>query len=161
MKPVPNPVPLDEAPEAPASGAQWRAPALDVATLDRAEGEGYLAVLPDGTTRPATLSAVVDPELAEQCLREQRPMLVRAAGDELQIVGALQTQASPLTTRDGVVTLTGRRVQLEAEQDVILSTGADTRLSLARNGKFSLIGERLTMHVASLVKIIGSRVELP
>ncbi len=160
MKLQPTPDTFDEAPEAPASGAQWRAPALDVATLDRAEADAYLVVLPDGTTHQATLGPGVDPELAQQCLREQRPMLVRTVGSELLLIGALQTQVSPVSSRDGVVTVSGRHVRLEGEREVELAAGQG-RLSFKGDGKLSLLGERLTMHVASLVKIIASKVELP
>lgn len=147
-------------PEAPESGAQWRAPTLDVATLDHVAGDGYVVVLPDGSTRSAVLGPGIDPELARQCLREQRPMLVRSVGDEIRLVGALQTRLSPVSSRDGVVTVSGQKVRLEGEHDVELASGG-ARLSLQRDGKLSVLGERLTMHVASLIKLIASKVELP
>ena len=159
MTAKPNLAPCDP-PEAPVSAAQWRAPTLDVARLDRAKDGRYVVKLPDGEEHVAELSPDVSPQLAEECLRQERPMLVRQHSDGLVLVGALQTQPSPLREQGGVVTLSGRDIQIEADRRFDVEVGP-TRLTLERSGKLSLLGERLTMHIASLIKLIASKVELP
>ncbi len=162
--------PLDDVPEAPASDAQWRGPTLDVATLhrseghrsegDRSEGDRFVVMLPDGQERLAELAPGLDPELARECLRQGRPMLVRRDADELQLIGALQTERSPVSQHDGVVTLAGREVRVQAERHLELEVGS-SRLALQQDGKLALLVERVTMHASSLIKLIASKVELP
>ena len=51
-------------------------------------------------------------------------------------------------------------VRIEAERHLELGVGT-SRVALRRDGRLSVLGERLTMHVASLIKLIASKVELP
>ncbi|MEM1035018.1 MAG: hypothetical protein AAGN82_32055 [Myxococcota bacterium] len=143
----------------PESAAQRRLP-LDVGWIVAREAPGYLVRLGDGAEHHATLGAGVLPALADECVREGRPVLVRASDDGWVVLGALQTAPSAAVVRDGVVTVTGREVRLEAEAELLVEAGP-TRLRLDRRGRVSLSAERLTMRVASLIKLIASKVELP
>ena len=151
--------PLPDRPS-PESGARWRAPGLDAVNLEARDGDAFVARLSDGERATVTLAPGLSPALVEECLENGRMMLVRYCEDVPILLGALQTEPSALRQRDGVVTLRGRDVRVEAEQQLHLEAGA-TRLSIDPRGKLQLVGERLTMQVASLIKLIAAKVELP
>lgn len=145
---------------APASSPRLRIAGIDAATIEARDGDGYTVRLSNGELAPATLGRGVKRALADECLREGRTVLLCWQGDDAVLLGALQTDASAVTLRDGVVTLAGDEVRLEATQRVQLEAGA-SRIVLTDNGKLHIWGERLTMHIASLIKLVASKVELP
>ena len=59
-----------------------------------------------------------------------------------------------------MVSVSGHEVRIEAERHLELGVGT-SRVALRRDGRLSVLGKRLTMHVASLIKLIASKVELP
>ncbi len=144
---------------APISGRQPMASAFDAATIEARHGDGYRVRFIDGTRHQAQLARGVSPGLADECLRDGRIVLLALRHEPPLIIGALQTAASVVTQHDGVVTVAGRDVRLEATRGIALEAGS-SRLHLS-SAKLQIWGERLTMHVASLIKLVASKVELP
>jgi hypothetical protein len=146
--------------DAPASSPRIRDKGLRPGTIESRSDEAYCVRTLDGEQVVAVLGPRCSAALAEECLRDARVVLLYAESSRLVILGALQTEPSAFARHDGVVTLRADELHLEASQRVRLQAGP-SRLDLLANGKLQLWGERLTMHVAKVIKLIASKVELP
>lgn len=139
---------------------------LHVATVEllqerTAQETSYRVRLLTGELIDASLGPGVEPALALECLRDRRSLLVHHDGQGTRILGALQTSASATrTTRAGDTELAGHEVDLCAERRVSIRAGSTT-LSLDHAGNVRLNGQRLTLDLAALVRIVSASVELP
>lgn len=126
------------------------APRYKVRMLDAtSSGQGRLV--------DAQLGPGCEPGLIDECLATRRTVLMSGG----VILGALQT--APTEGRrdgDGNVQLAGVDVTVEAERALSLRVG-DTELVLRDDGTVRLVGQRLSMDVAALIKLLSARVELP
>ena len=97
----------------------------------------------------------------DECLRDRRMVLLSQGEDGPEIIGAVQTQPSAATVdRQQQIEMRGERLELDAAKQISLRVG-DTTLELRRDGSVRLAGNRLTMDIAALVKVLSAKMELP
>lgn len=105
------------------------------------------------------------PELAEdfveECLRDQRTVLLAADGDGgALLLGALQTASAPARDAHDTLRLEAKRIELAAEEGVSIAVGK-AAIRLDRSGAVKIVGDRMTMDVAAVVRVLSALVELP
>lgn len=125
-------------------------PTLLTAIVEMGADGHYRVRTRDGRLIRARCDESVSPQLVDVCIRERRRMLIERDGNDMFIVGALQTTLESVASR----------VTVEAEDELILRSG-NSSISLRADGKVSLRGNHLTMDVARLVKLLSAKVELP
>jgi len=135
----------------PAAAAELGAGVIELASDGR-----YQVRLLGGELQEAKLAPGCSTALADECLRERRTVLL-AGG---QILGALQTEPSAVQRQGGKVRLDADEVVIEAGEAVSLRVG-DSELLLRPDGSVRLVGQRLALDVAGLIKLLSARVELP
>ena len=131
---------------------------------------GRIEMCSDGVYRVrmltgAMVSARLGPEIgaafAEECMRDRRTMLLAPGeSEEALILGALQTASTASRDALDVVRLRGRRVEIEADEGLVLQVGKSS-LRLDNQGTVKLGGRKMTMDVAEVVRILSALVELP
>lgn len=131
------------------------------ARIELREGASFRVRITGGPVLAARLAEGMDEAFAEECLRERRVVLVSGALDgSARIVGALQTQST--VSRDGqdALHVAGRRIRFDAKDDIEFRVGKTT-LRLDAEGTVRLVGQKMTMDVATVVRILSALVELP
>jgi hypothetical protein len=149
-----------------AAKAHAPAPGLALVTIELAEvGRGpeasYHVRTSAGAKLPASLAPGFDHSFARECLRDYRPVLAEVRDDgTAMLVGALQTRST--TTRDDrdAVELTGRRVEIRADEEARIVVGKSA-LRLSKDGQVRIVGQRATIDMAALLKVMAALVELP
>ncbi len=114
----------------------------------------------DGQRVGAVLDETVDRALAEECLRTGRRMLVANGPNGPTIFGAVQTARSVDVDFDGRASLQARDVRIVADERLTLEAGP-VILRLEKNGHVRIDGTKMTIDVASLLKVLAAKVELP
>lgn len=129
------------------------------AVLD--EPAGAVVRIEGGPKIDAGLHSSLEPEFVDECCRDSRVVLLTAAADgKATIMGALQTARAVSRDAQGTVRLEGDRVEIAAPEGLSFKVGKAT-LRLDANGTFKLVGQRLSMDMATVVRIMSSLVELP
>lgn len=113
-----------------------------------------------GETLDAQLADGVDSSFAEECLRSKRMMIAIDGRDGVEIVGALQTSSPVVHEQGGAVTIRGREVRLVAERELTLDAGA-TSMRLESAGAIRLEGDRITIDMATLIRMLAMQCEVP
>jgi hypothetical protein len=129
----------------------------------RIEGgaEGRLTVrLGSGELVTAIAGEGLEPAFLEECTRDRRTVLVSGEGDAIVIVGALQT--SRAIERDSVdrARVVAQRIDLIAEEGVRIQVGK-ALLEMEANGAVRIGGDRLTIDMATVVRVLAALAELP
>lgn len=135
-------------------------PGLQMGVIELLAGNSYGVRLLDGRRVSARCSPYVHVALVEECLREQRPMLLSEGATGPEIVGALQVAPSMACDIDGNLTISARQLSLKAENGVRVESGR-SELRLGEDGRVRLTAERAVFDVASNLRIYSSLVELP
>lgn len=135
-------------------------PGLHMGVIELLTRDSYGVRLLDGRRISARCSPYVHTALVEECLREQRPMLLSDGAQGPEIVGALQVAPSIAPDIDGNLTISARQVSLKAENGVRVESGR-SELRLSEDGRVRLTAERAVFDVASNLRIYSSLVELP
>lgn len=135
-------------------------PGLHAAVIELRSGASYRVRLAGGAHVKATLDDDVDASLVEECLRSGRRVILCDGDAGPVIIGALQTSAPIVKTKEGAVTIEGREIRLKAKDRVLLDTGA-TSLRLEDSGAVRLEGEKMVIDMPALVRILSASVELP
>lgn len=106
------------------------------------------------------MSDGVERELIEHCMRTNQLVIVTATTTDVLILGALQTQRMLHRESDGTLRLESRRVELRADVEVQLRSGAST-LKLREDGRVRINGHRMVLDVNTSVRFLSGLVELP
>jgi hypothetical protein len=136
-------------------------PGIHVGRIEmRADGVYRVRTLV-GATVSARLGPEIGEDFAEECLRDRRTMLLTPdeTGDAL-ILGALQTASVTSRDAEDIVRLRGKKVEIEADDGITLQVGRAT-LRLDAKGAVKIGGQKMTMDVAEVVRILSALVELP
>jgi hypothetical protein len=134
---------------------------IHVGRIEMCSDGVYRVRMLTGAMVSARLGSEIGEAFAEECMRDRRTMLLAPGeSDEALILGALQTAST--TSRDAldVVRLRGRRVEIEADEGLVLQVGKSS-LRLDNQGTVKLGGRKMTMDVAEVVRILSALVELP
>ncbi len=134
---------------------------LHAGLIELRSGDHFNVRLLSGQRIDATLSGHCRRSLMDECLRDRRMVLLSQGEDGPEIIGAVQTQPSAATVdRQQQIEMRGERLELDAAKQISLRVG-DTTLELRRDGSVRLAGNRLTMDIAALVKVLSAKMELP
>jgi hypothetical protein len=136
------------------------APGLHAGLIELRSDQSYRVRLLDGTVVSAALDDDVDAELARECLRKGRRVIVTGSDRGPLILGALQTSRPIARESDGSLTLSAKKIRLKAEQALVLESG-DAVVRLAPDGMVKLEGDRMVVDIGGLVRFLSARVEFP
>jgi len=135
-------------------------PGLHGGTIERIGADGIVVRTLDRRRWVASLAPGVEPELADECLRAARMVILCEGPAGAMIAGALQTARSVMREADGSVLITGKEVRLRAERWVTLEVGASA-LRLDREGAMRAEGHRMVIDMGANVRVLSALVELP
>lgn len=147
--------------EAAAPAAAALGPGLHPAELEMRVKGAYQARTPAGAIVRARLSPGFEEAFAEECMRERRTVLL-AAGEagEAVVLGALQTSRDLARDAHDTVKIEGKRVEIEADEGISIQVGKST-LRLDKHGAVKVVGQKMTMDIATVVRVLSALVELP
>jgi len=139
------------------------APGLAGLSVGRIEGKAARGVLRvrllDGTLLDARPADGVDPGFLDDCHRERRTVLLAPAPEGAVVLGALQIGRA-IAPEKGSVRVSGEHIDLCAEKGVTISAGKAS-LRLDERGTIHLAGQKATVSMARLVRVLAALVELP
>jgi hypothetical protein len=147
---------LDEVAEATIRRVSEQAvPVLRSARLvDLAGGDATVAWRGSDATMRALVASEVDRQLLIEALEANEPVLVEwAPGSDPIIVGLLQTRRA----RD--VKLTGDKVEIRADSEILLRTGK-AGVRLRKDGDIELVGSRISAVSRGLFRLVGRMLRL-
>ena len=108
----------------------------------------------------ARLHEGFDAAFAEECLRDKRTVFVTQGPDGALLLGALQTSRAVSRDAHDTLRLSGKRLHLEADEGIAIQVGKST-VRLDAQGTVKIVGQKLTMDVAAVVRVLSALVELP
>jgi len=135
--------------------------ALGLAQIERREGSGWV-VRVGAAARQASLASNVDVAFAEECMRDQRTVLITddALESPVVIVGALQTSQTVARDAHDTLELSAERISINAGKEITLRAGQST-IRIDKHGVIRVRGQKMSMDVANVVRIMSALVELP
>lgn len=124
------------------------------------EGEGGAVTLRFGTVEvSAKLHASVEPVVLRRALERGELVIAQQQSDGWLVIGVLRTSATPgLDVGDDYV-IAARRVTVQAEHEVLLTSGA-ARVALAALGRIESVAKQITSRASLIHKIIGRTIQL-
>lgn len=147
---------------APSSAAEPALPgALCAGVIELSTEAAYRVRLWSGELVTASAAPGLDPRLADECLRDRRTVLVTSGPSGAVILGALQT--SPTLLPSGPTKrarITAKEIELAAEDRISLRVGKSA-LVIDHEGGVRLLGDRMTLRMAKVLKVLAANVELP
>jgi hypothetical protein len=146
---------------APASRTAALGPGIHAATVELKNGASYRVKLLDGRRAKATVAPGVSPKLLDECLRSRRLVMLADGEDGPTVIGALQTAPVPQVQEDaGVYEVKAKEIRFKAATSIVLETGSSS-LVLEKSGLARVAGDRLVIDVATLLRVLATKVELP
>jgi hypothetical protein len=148
-------------PKAMKRGAPALGPGIHPARIEMRADGAFRVRTAGGELLAARLAEGFEEAFAEECMRERRTVMI-AEGTEVEavILGALQTSRAVERDAHDTVRIEGKRVELEAEEGISIQVGKST-LRLDRHGAVKIVGQKMTMDVAAVVRVLSALVELP
>jgi hypothetical protein len=120
---------------------------------------GALSVRLGTAEYPARLHASVEAVVIERARVRGELVIAQQQANGLEIIGVLRTSATPgLDVGDDYV-IAARRVTVQAEHEMLLTTGA-ARIALAALGRIETIAKNITSRASAVHKIIGRAIQL-
>lgn len=136
-------------------------PGIHPAKIDVRAGDRYHVRTLAGERIEARLGDEVEEAFAAECLREQRTVLVTPGeNDEAVILGALQTSRSFSRDDAGTMRARGKRVEIDADEGLVLRVGKSS-LVMDKRGIVKVTGQKMTMNIAEVVRVLSTLCELP
>jgi hypothetical protein len=145
-------------PAAPRAGAAI-GEGLVPGRIARIEGEVVEVELLGGGTVQATPSDEVEPAFVAECLRVRRTVLVTRTPGGVVLLGALQTGAQ-VAASGAESAVRARRFVVDASEGLVLRVG-QTELSLDPAGVVRFAGEKMSVAVARVFRVLSATAELP
>jgi hypothetical protein len=135
-------------------------PGLHAARIEGAAEGGVTVRLASGELSVAIPGENLEPAFVEECTRDRRTMLVSEENGIIVVLGALQTARA--IERDSVdrARIAAQRIDLVAEDGVRIQVGK-ALLEMEANGAVRIGGDRLTMDMATVVRVLAALAELP
>ncbi len=135
-------------------------PGLHVARIEGAAEGGITVRLASGELASAVPGENVERTFVEECTRDRRTILVSEQNGTIVILGALQTARAIEHDAAGRARITAPRIDLVAEDGVRIQVGK-ALLEMEANGAVRIAGDRLTMDMATVVRVLAALAELP
>ena len=124
-----------------------------------ANGSYRVALLAGGHVR-ARLDKGLSRRFVDECMRTGAKMLLHDTPRGPEILGGLQAPRELPGEEEDSVELRGKTVRLWAAEEIVLSVGKTT-LRLDKTGAARFEGRKLVLDIASLIRLLSARVELP
>jgi hypothetical protein len=135
-------------------------PGIHAAKVEGAAGAGFSVRLRSGELCAARLGEGVDPSFVEECARDRRTLLVTEEEGAIVILGALQTARSIERDAADRARVAAERIDLVAAEGVRIQVGK-ALLEMDASGAVRIGGDRLTMDMATVVRVLAALAELP
>ncbi len=135
-------------------------PGLHLGIIELLSEDSLKVRLLAGRRLSARVSPLVHFQLVQECLRDQRPMILVDSERGAEVVGALQVAPSLALDREGNLNIKARTVRLQGTESIRLEAGR-SELRLHEDGRTRLTSERTVMDAASSLRIYSASVELP
>lgn len=146
---------------APAPSLASLGPGIHPARIDVCAGDRFHLRTLAGQRVEARLADDVEPAFAQECLREHRTVLITPGDDGIAVIlGALQTARGISRDDTGTVRSRGKRVEIEADEGLVLRVG-QSALVMDKRGALKLVGQKMTVNVAEVVRVLSALCELP
>jgi hypothetical protein len=134
---------------------------IHAATVELKEGASYHLKLLDGRRTMAILARGVAPKLLDDCLHSRRVVLLADGETGPMILGALQTAEVPRIHQEtGVFEVEATHIRLRADASIVLRVGSAS-LGLERSGIGRIEGDQMVIDVATLLRVLATKVALP
>ncbi|MEP7121451.1 MAG: hypothetical protein ABJE95_11095 [Byssovorax sp.] len=135
-------------------------PGLHAARIEGA-ARGHLTVrLASGEIATALPGESLEPAFVEECTRDRRTMLVSEENGAIVILGALQTARAIERDSTDRARIAAQRIDLVAEDGVRIQVGK-ALLEMEADGAVRIGGDRLTLDMATVVRVLAALAELP
>ena len=146
---------------APAGRTAALGPGIHAATVVLKNGASCRVKLLDGRRARATLAPGVSPKLLDECLRTRRLVMLADGEGGPAVLGALQTAPVPEVQEErDVYEVKAKEIRLKAATSIVLETGSSA-LVLEESGLARVTGNRLVIDVATLLRVLATKVEFP
>lgn len=137
-----------------------RLPGLSVGRIVSRTDAGLEVELVSGERFAARLDGAVEEAFADDCLRTRQLVLLADVGGEAVVLGAVQTRR--MLPADGAeLELRADRLTLNAKQEVVIKVGDGSTLKMNARGVVRMTGERMTLAMRRVFRVISSLAELP
>lgn len=151
-------------PAAPESGAAAKkagaiGEGLIPGRITALEGDVAVVELLGGGQVEATPGDDVEPGFLAECLRGRRTVLVTRAGDDVVLLGALQT-SSQVAASGAEVRIRAGQFVVDATEGLVLRVG-QTEVALDPGGMVRFAGEKMSVAVAKVFRVLSGTAELP
>lgn len=123
------------------------------------EGDAAVVELLGGGRVEATPADDVEPGFLAECLRARRTVLVTKVGQGVVLLGALQT-SSQVAASGAEVTIRAGRFVVDATEGLVLRVG-QTEVALDPRGMVRFAGEKMSVAVAKVFRVLSATAELP
>lgn len=133
---------------------------LSIGKIELRAETAFRVRLVGGRLVSAKLAPDVDEGFAEECLRDKRTVLVVMEEGGAVIAGALQTSKAVSRDAHDAVRIEGSRVRIEADEGIDIAVGKSS-LRLDKSGAVKIVGQKMTMDVATVLRVLSALVELP
>lgn len=158
-----KPVSVNQRPSGPNNqnaSATALPPGIHGAVLVGREGSGFTVRTLDGQIWKAACGDQVEDAFVEECLAERRTILVSPSAEGVTILGAIQSRRTVVRDGHDTVRVEGRRIEIDAKDGISLKVGKSA-LRLDPHGNVRVVGQKMTMDVAELVRVLAALCELP
>jgi len=135
-------------------------PGAHLARVELRAGASYRIRTAAGTRLSATLADGVEVALVDECLRHGRMILACDTERGPTIVGAVQTARSIGADEHGALAFNATSIRLKADQTLRIEAGPVT-LTVDKAGVLRLQGDKMTIDMGALIRLVSARVELP
>lgn len=134
---------------------------IHAATIELRDGESYRVKLLSGRRATATPAPGVSPKLLNDCLGARRMVMLADGERGPVILGVLQTAPTPhVDPESGAFEVEAKHIRLRADATITLKAGSAS-LALAESGVARIEGDQVVLNVATLLRALAARVELP
>ncbi|MFO0590463.1 MAG: hypothetical protein U0441_23170 [Polyangiaceae bacterium] len=123
------------------------------------ESEAVTVELLGGGAVQATVADEMEPGFVAECLRVRRTVLVTQTPSGVVLLGALQTGAQVAASGDESA-VRARRFVVDATEGIVLRVG-QTEVSLDPAGLVRVAGEKMSVAVARVFRVLSASAELP
>lgn len=137
------------------------APGIHLGRIEMLSGAVYSVSVGPRRSVMVELAEGFEAAFAEECLREQRPVIVSVDEDGRAVLaGALQTTRGVSRDREGSARIEATRLDLRAEEGATIAVGR-TLLRIDRRGAVKIVGDKMTLDITEVVRVLSARCELP
>jgi hypothetical protein len=135
-------------------------PGMHAGTVELQSDGSYRVALASGGHVRAHLETGLSVRFVEGCMKSGQKVLLLDTPRGPEIMGALHAPRELPGGEEESVELKGKTIRLRATDEVQIQVGKST-LRLDKTGAARLEGRKLVVDVASLIRFLSARVELP